>query len=69
MLFMNWNEIFDADQIPCDGDIKDYLGEAKSNWDELTTCIEKTYQVKPQITYSKLNFSGINLKRNIANRV
>jgi len=52
-VFMNWNEIFDADHIPSNEDIREYLGEAKSIWDELTAYIEEAYQVKPQIAYSK----------------
>jgi len=32
---MNWNEVFEADHIPSADDIKNYLGEAKSIWDEL----------------------------------
>jgi hypothetical protein len=60
---MNWNEIFDADHIPSSQDIKDYLGEAKSIWDELTAYIEKTYQIKPQTTYSKCSAQpGWNVK-------
>jgi hypothetical protein len=60
---MNWNEVFDADQIPSADDIKDYLGDAKSIWNELTAYIENTYQVKPQITYSKCSAQpGWNVK-------
>ena len=60
---MNWNEVFEADHIPSADDIKNYLGEAKSIWDELTAYIEKTYQVKPQITYSKCSAQpGWNVK-------
>ncbi len=53
MVFMNWNEIFDADHIPSDEGIREYLGEVKSIWDELTAYSEEAYQVKPQIAYSK----------------
>ena len=53
MVFMNWNEIFGADHIPSHEDIRKYLCEAKSIWDELTAYIEEAYQVKPQIAYSK----------------
>lgn len=49
---MSWNEMFDTDHIPSDEDIREYLGEAKSNWDALTSYIEETYRVKPQIDHS-----------------
>jgi hypothetical protein len=49
---MNWNEMFDMDHFPTNENIREYLGEAKSNWDELTGYIEETYRVKPQIDYS-----------------
>ena len=60
---MSWNEIFDAEHIPSSDEIREYLGEAKSMWDELTAYIEETYQVKPQITYSKCSAQpGWNVK-------
>ncbi len=60
---MNWNETFGADHIPSDEDIREYLGEAKSIWDELTAYIEEAYQVKPQIAYSKCSAQpGWNVK-------
>ncbi len=60
---MNWNEVYEADHIPSIDDIKDYLGEAKLIWNELTAYIEKTYQVEPQITYSKCSAQpGWNVK-------
>lgn len=60
---MNWNEIFDADHIPSSEEIREYLGEAKSMWDELTAYIEEAYQVKPQIAYSKCSAQpGWNVK-------
>jgi hypothetical protein len=63
MVFMNWNEIFDAGHIPSGDDIRGYLGEAKSSWDELTAYIEEAYQVKPQIAYSKCSAQpGWNVK-------
>ena len=60
---MNWNEIFDADHIPSNEEIREFLGEAKSNWDELTAYIGEAYQAKPQIAYSKCSAqSGWNVK-------
>lgn len=60
---MNWNEIFDADHTPSGEDIREYLGEAKSIWNELTAYIEEAYQVKPQIAYSKCSAQpGWNVK-------
>jgi hypothetical protein len=52
-VLMSWKEIFDADHIPSDEDIREYLDEVKFIWDELTGYIEETYQIKPQIHYSK----------------
>jgi hypothetical protein len=52
-----------ADHIPSAEDIREYLGEAKSIWDELTAYIEEAYQVKPQIAYSKCSAQpGWNVK-------
>ena len=60
---MNWNQIFDADHIPSNEDIKEYLGEAKSTWDELTANIEKAYQIQPQVAYSQCSAQpGWNVK-------
>ena len=60
---MSWNEIFAVDHIPSNDDIREYLGEAKSIWDELTAYIEKAYQVKPQIAYSQCSAQpGWNVK-------
>jgi hypothetical protein len=62
-VFMSWNERFKADHIPSNEDIREYLGEAKSIWDELTAYIEETYKVKPQIAYSKCSAQpGWNVK-------
>jgi len=33
---MSWNEIFDEDHMPSSEEIREYLGEGKSMWDELT---------------------------------
>ncbi|WP_026478694.1 DUF3788 domain-containing protein [Alkaliphilus transvaalensis] len=48
---MKWNEIFNAEHIPSDEDIREYLGDIRSIWDELTAYIEKAYQVEPQVAY------------------
>ena len=37
---MIWNEKFDAVHIPSCEDIREYLGEGKSNWDDFTAYIE-----------------------------
>ena len=49
---MNWHEIFDADHIPSTEDIRVFLGEAKTIWDDLAVYIEKTYLTKPKTAYS-----------------
>jgi len=60
---MNWNEIFNAELIPSAEDIREYLGEVTSIWDELTAYIEEAYQIKPQIAYSKCSAQpGWNVK-------
>lgn len=50
---MKWNELFNIDQIPSIEDIRVYIGEAKRNWDDLTSFIEETYKGKLQLDYSK----------------
>jgi len=60
---MKWNELFDANRIPSYEDIRNYTGEAKHIWDELVSYIEETYQVKPQLDYSKCSAQpGWNIK-------
>jgi hypothetical protein len=49
---MNWHEVFDEGRIPSAEDIRVFLGEAKTIWDDLIVYIEETYQVKPQTAYS-----------------
>jgi len=49
---MNWHEVFDEDRIPSAEDIRVFLGEAKTIWDDLAVYIEKTYQTKPKTAYS-----------------
>ncbi len=66
---MNWNEIFDAVHIPNDEDIREYIGEAKSIWDELKAYIEEAYQVKPKIRYSKCSLQpGWNVNYKMSNK-
>lgn len=50
---MKWNELFTPDQIPSIEDIRNYIEEAKANWDELVDHIEETYRPKQQLDYSK----------------
>lgn len=50
---MKWNELFNIEQIPSIEDIRTYIGEAKLIWDELVTYIDKTYNAKRQLDYSK----------------
>jgi len=60
---MKWNEVFQADHIPSNEDIREYLGDAKSIWDELTAYIEEAYQIKHQVDYSKCSAQpGWNVK-------
>ena len=60
---MNWNDLFDFDRTPSIRDIREYLGYAKPYWDELTSYIEDSYQVKPQLAYSKCSAQpGWNVK-------
>lgn len=50
---MKWNELFNIEQIPSIEDIRTYIGETKLIWDELVTYIDKTYNAKRQLDYSK----------------
>lgn len=60
---MDWNKAFDAYHVPSEGDIGEYLREAKLIWNKLTAYIEETYQVKPQITFSECSMQpGWNIK-------
>ena len=60
---MKWNELFDADRMPSYEDIREYIGEAKTVWDELVLYIEETYKTKPQMDYSKCSAQpGWNVK-------
>lgn len=60
---MKWNELFDAERMPSYEDIREYIGEAKTVWDELVLYIEETYKTKPQMDYSKCSAQpGWNVK-------
>lgn len=60
---MKWNELFNAERIPSNEDIREYIGEAKSVWDELILYIEETYKPKLQVDYSKCSAQpGWNIK-------
>lgn len=60
---MKWNEFYNASRIPSLTDIKDYLGEAEPLWNELTSYIEDTYQIKSEMSFSKCSAQpGWNIK-------
>lgn len=60
---MIWSEIYDQGNIPSLNDIRDFIGTSTPLWDELIEYIEKTYQIKPQITYSSCSAQpGWNMK-------
>jgi hypothetical protein len=60
---VSWDKVYDACRVPSEGNIGEYLGEAKLIWNELTAWIEETYQIKPQITFSKCTMQpGWNIK-------
>ena len=60
---MKDEKVLNEFDIPSNEGIIEHLGEAKSNWDELTAYIEEAYRVKPQIAYSKCSAQpGWNIK-------
>jgi hypothetical protein len=60
---MNWNDMFGGAQMPTYEEIREYLGEAKPNWDELSAYIEEAYRTTPEIAYSKCSAQpGWNVK-------
>ncbi len=60
---MNWNEIFNAGEMPSNSEIKAYIGDAVIFWDDLTSYLEETYHVKPQTTFSRCSMQpGWNVK-------
>lgn len=50
---MKWHERFTEDNMPSDEDIRRYLDTALPSWDALTSYIEASYQIKPQLGFSK----------------
>ncbi len=50
---MDWNEMFDAATMPSDEDIRRFLECAEPLWGELTSWLEDSYRVRPQMAYSK----------------
>lgn len=50
---MKWSELYRNDKMPSFEEIEQYIGQAAPLWLELRSYIEKAYQVKPQMTYSK----------------
>lgn len=60
---MKWNELFNEHLTPSSKDIKDYIGAAEENWNNLTEYIENTYEAKPKIEYSRCSLQpGWNVK-------
>ena len=60
---MKWNEVFNTGHIPTYENIREYIGEGKLNWDELTDYIQEAYNVKPQMDYSSCSAQpGWNVK-------
>lgn len=50
---MTWSELFKIDQRPSMDDMRAIIGETKMFWDELVLYMDKTYDPKPQIDFSK----------------
>lgn len=62
---MKWSELYNGDKMPSFEDIEKYIGEGVILWRELLSYIEETYQVQPQMTYSKCAAQpGWNVKYN-----
>lgn len=60
---MKWNELFNENMTPSSKDIKDFIGSAEANWNDLTEYIENTYQAKPKTEYSRCSLQpGWNVK-------
>lgn len=60
---MKWNELFNENLTPSSKDIKDFIGSAEANWNDLTEYIENTYQAKPKTEYSRCSLQpGWNVK-------
>ncbi len=66
---MKWNEVFNFEHKPSFEDIRNYIGSAKYNWDELVLYIEESYNPKQQLDYSKCSAQpGWNLKYKKSNK-
>lgn len=50
---MKWNELFTNDQTPTYEEIKKFIGEGAPLWIDLLSYIEKAYNAKPKMAYSK----------------
>ncbi len=50
---MKWNELYSLDRKPTLEEMRSFVGEARPLWDELVDYLEKTYQPKQQMDYSK----------------
>lgn len=60
---MKWNELFNEHLTPSGEDMKDFIGAAEDNWNDLTQYIENTYQSKPRTEYSRCSMQpGWNVK-------
>lgn len=60
---MKWNELFNENLTPSSKDIKEFIGTAEANWNDLTEYIENTYNVKPKTEYSRCSLQpGWNVK-------
>lgn len=60
---MKWNELFNEHLTPSSEDMKDFIGAAEENWNDLTQYIENTYEAKPKTEYSRCSMQpGWNVK-------
>ena len=50
---MSWNQLFPIDKPPTFSDIQQFLGEKAVLWTDLLAYLEKAYQVKPNLSFSK----------------
>jgi hypothetical protein len=50
---MKWNELYNSEKMPTFENIEDYIGIGSKLWTEIFSFIEKTYQIKPKMAYSK----------------
>jgi len=60
---MRWSEIFNSTEMPSYEDIEKYIAEGSQTWLDIREHIEKVYQAKPKMTYSKCSAQpGWNIK-------